>query len=91
MPTKFVLAMRPQLCQCRGREPARRRSGRRRAHHALGQEAAFRAGVGASGALAGVCGNEPMSRGIYQLQFALTKAELWVRYGWGSSVMVNVG
>jgi hypothetical protein len=56
-----------------------------------GQEAAFRAGVGASGALAGVCGNEPISRGIYQLQFALTKAELWVRYGWSSSVMVNVG
>jgi hypothetical protein len=38
--------------------------------------AAFRAGAGSNAALARCCGNEPISRGIYQLQFALTKAEL---------------
>jgi hypothetical protein len=38
--------------------------------------AAFRAGAGSNAALARSCGNEPTSRGIYQLQFALTKAEL---------------
>jgi hypothetical protein len=36
----------------------------------------FRAGVGSNGALARICGSTPMSRGIYQLQFALTKVEL---------------
>ncbi len=38
--------------------------------------AAFRAGAGSNAALARCCGQEPISRGIYQLQFALTKAEL---------------
>ena len=37
---------------------------------------AFRAGAGSNAALARACGGEPTSRGIYQLQFALTKAEL---------------
>jgi hypothetical protein len=38
--------------------------------------AAFRDGAGSNAALARSCGSEPISRGIYQLQFALTKAEL---------------
>lgn len=37
---------------------------------------AIRAGLGSNGALRHVCGSEPISRGIYQLQFALTKAEI---------------
>lgn len=38
--------------------------------------AAFRDGAGSNAAFARSCGSEPASRGIYQLQFALTKAEL---------------
>lgn len=38
--------------------------------------AAFRDGPGSNSAFARLCGSEPASRGIYQLQFALTKAEL---------------
>ena len=38
--------------------------------------AAFRAGAGANDALARLSGQGSMSRGIYQLQFALTKTEL---------------
>lgn len=36
----------------------------------------FRAGVGSNGSLVRACGSEPVSRGVYQLQFALTKDEL---------------
>lgn len=38
--------------------------------------AAFRDGPGSNSAFARLFGSEPASRGIYQLQFALTKAEL---------------
>ena len=37
---------------------------------------AFREGAGSNSVLAGICGRAPILRGIYQLQFALTKAEL---------------
>jgi hypothetical protein len=43
--------------------------------------ATFRARAGSNAALARSCGSDPTSRGIYQLQFALTKAELSVAAG----------